>query len=1147
MSSFSSKQVRELLKSFEFQELFVEELGWERQRGRHVISVGNEFFDLSLVAEKNGLVAFICQPQGGGEFPGSATRKRIEREVTKLHFEHLIVFIDLDRSRQIWQVPKRESGKTKGHSEISYFAGKGIEHLAQRVMKIAFSLEETETISLPQVTQRVNHALFAEKVTKKFYREFSDKRKGFIKFLDWIEDESKRDWYCSVLLNRLMFIYFLGGKGFLPGGTAFLTKSLDENISTNGTDTFYTHFLLPLSFFGLGEQQGQRGRFEATFKDVLYLDGGLFAVHKVERELGLDKNAVEAGTCPEGARIPDDQFKMWFAYFDSWRWTLDEEKVENEGYISPAILGYIFEKYINQKQMGAYYTKEDITGYICRNTIIPRLFDMLAETGIKGKQAVQRLFIDLLPNLLNDGRGISDGEGIDRYVYASVKQEAKLPTETEYEQEQRRKRYEGILQDFDASKIQGIDDFITYNLDIEKLALDFVSNIQDPEVLHAFYFKGLQQITVLDPTCGSGAFLFEALLILYPLYNACLSRMRYLVGKATGDEPDVVNWAGRLHFDDLDIDQSTLADSVPAFPGGSKVHDELRAEVERINDHPSAEYFIKKSIIVNNLFGVDIMEEAVEICKLRLFLTLIATVERDDSKDNFGVEPLPDIDFNILAGNTLVGYTSIADIDRLWNEVEFKRQIAKDGSIQKQSEMAFEKDHSKLKMLVEEYGKVLKTWRLHQLGDWNGAPIKKEQVLKAVETVRPDLDEDLWKLFRTAGLATKQVKTANGKMKTIELTGVEFTRTHEPFHWLLEFPSIAASGGFDVIVGNPPYVELEEIKGIYDLVGFTTKSTGNLYALVLEQAIRLAPPPYRISMIVPVSSVCTDGYQSLRELLVERGCLYYASFNDRPSRLFDGIEHCRLAIVNSAPTTSDGALFSTGYNKWTSEERDSLMSRLTYVNATGLALEGSLPKLSNASERAIMCKLAECTSKVQAHLAKTGNGRFYYTRKLSYFVQILSFVPQILDNRNRERPPSELKELIVESDSVAFALVAVLNSSLFFWWLTVTSDCRNLNRREINEFPLPASFDASAIHALSALGRKLMKDMTEHSKMLSMTYKKLGTLKIQCTYPRKSKAIIDEIDASLGALYGLSQSELNYVLSYDIKYRMGQSIEEDEA
>ena len=58
------------------------------------------------------------------------------------------------------------------------------------------------------------------------------------------------------------------------------------------------------------------------------------------------------------------------------------------------------------------------------------------------------------------------------------------------------------------------------------------------------------------------------------------------------------------------------------------------------------------------------MEEAVEICKLRLFLKLAAQVEPDSARDNLGIEPLPDIDFNIRAGNTLVGYASLAELKK---------------------------------------------------------------------------------------------------------------------------------------------------------------------------------------------------------------------------------------------------------------------------------------------------------------------------------------------------------------------------------------------------------------------------------------------------------------------------------------------------
>lgn len=1064
--------IRSCITEFNFLELFIQHLLWEGTQVKYTLEVNGQFFVVEGIAEKRGLVAFVCRPASNQRFLGAVQRKRIGREIEKLHHEYLIVFIDRDQTSQIWAVPKREEGKYKGTNEIPFFKGKGVEHLAQRVEKLSFSLEESERTTLPVVVARVNQALLAERVTNRFFREFSHHRKAFIKFLNWIEDEAQRDWYCSVLLNRLMFIYFLGGKGFLPGGTGFLKDNLARNIKDNGADTFYTHFLLPLSFFGLGEKQKNRGVFEQKFQDVLYLDGGLFTVHQVERELRLDKEAVAKGDgFPDKAKIPDIEFKRWFQFFDEWRWTLDEDKVENEGYISPHILGYIFEKYINQKQMGAYYTKEDITGYICRNTIIPRLFDMLAVSGDKGKKSVCPLPVGPHPNLMNDGRGISEGEGIDRYVYPSVKQESKLPTETDYEQEQRRKRYDAILEDFDAEKIQDIDDFITYNLDIEKLSLDFVRNIQDPEVLHAFYFKGLQQITVLDPTCGSGAFLFAALNILNPLYNACLSRMRYLVGKATGNEPDTVNWVNRLHFDDLELDGSTLVDLVSAGGTQSKVLDDLRTEVERINDHPSAEYFIKKSIIVNNLFGVDIMEEAVEICKLRLFLTLIATVDRDDSKVNFGVEPLPDIDFNILAGNTLIGYTSIADINRLWHEVEVEK-----------STLPFDKDHSRLKTLVKEYGMVLEAWRLQQLGEWSGALISKDQVLRAAESVRPDLDEDLWRLYITAGLALKEVKLASGKKNSQEISKQVFKRTHEPLHWVLEFPTIEATGGFDVIVGNPPYKNYikkdktteRSIRDEYQVVGYKTLPCNDLYGFVFERCLRLRAKGGRFGMIVPLSITFSRYFESLRAL-IRSGCskVWHSSYDNIPDRLFTSDKQTDNTSKNNQQRTTivmlsgAGAMshaFGSWLHRWKTSERPVLFQQIAYSPNLVPARVSPWSKVKSAEEIGLLQALLKCSDTIGARVIPTGQKSIVVPKTAGYY--IAAYVDAL------PRTKQGIFKFQNERD-LALGLLAI-NSNLFFWWYRVYGDGFDVTKDLVESFPLPELTEPLRLN-LSAQLREAIK------------------------------------------------------------------------
>ena len=141
---------------------------------------------------------------------------------------------------------------------------------------------------------------------------------------------------------------------------------------------------------------------------------------------------------------------------------------------------------------------------------------------------------------------------------------------------------------FQAGEVHQINDFITYNLDIRQFAEDVISNCEGPELVRAFY-QTISSVTVLDPTCGSGAFLFAALNILEPLYEACLDRMQAFVD---------------------DLERSSERHHPAKFA-------DFRRTLAEVDKHPNRRYFILKSIIVNNLYGVDIMEEAVEIFKLR--------------------------------------------------------------------------------------------------------------------------------------------------------------------------------------------------------------------------------------------------------------------------------------------------------------------------------------------------------------------------------------------------------------------------------------------------------------------------------------------------------------------------------------------------
>jgi hypothetical protein len=241
------------------------------------------------------------------------------------------------------------------------------------------------------------------------------------------------------------------------------------------------------------------------------------------------------------------------------------------------------------------------------------------------------------------------------------------------------------------------------------------------------------------------------------------------------------------------------------------------------------------------------------------------------------------------------------------------------------------------------------------------------------------------------------------------------------------------------------------------------------------------------------------------------------------------------------------SIYSTTYNKWQAVERDTLFYRLSFVDATALSVNGAIAKLGSAIDVSILSKVQKENALITNYEGH-GEWTIAYTRKLSHFVQILDFVPVITDEHGTARDPSELKLMRFESKAKRDVFLAILNSSLFYWFLTVYSDCRNLNRREIDltRFDYGKAEKMKVTRTLSTLAAKLMQDIRKHSKVVSMTYKSGGTLNIQCTYPKFSKRIIDEIDNVLGRYLQFSPEEIDYVTNYDVKYRTTNVQGEDD-
>ncbi|MGA2701848.1 MAG: hypothetical protein ABSH35_12230 [Isosphaeraceae bacterium] len=398
--SIDKPAVRDRLSKFDLTGIFTQELGWDFPAASFTVTVSGQQYRLLSVAQKRGVQILQCPPGANGGVPDYATRRKIDKQVTKSAHEHLIIFVDAAKSTQIWQWVARQPGQPIAYREYPFCpATQSGDSVIQKLELISFPLSAEEGLAITGVVFALRDAFDRDKVTKKFYDQFKKEHADFLKFIKGIPVDADREWYASLMLNRLMFIYFIQEKGFLDGDTRYLQNRLKMVLQRKGKDkflSFYRYFLLRLFHEGLGRQTAQRSAdFEAILGQVPYLNGGLFEVHELEQTYS-------------GIDIPDDAFHRLFAFFDGWRWHLDERPLKNDKEVNPDVLGYIFEKYINQKQMGAYYTKEDITDYITKNTVIPHLFD-----ATEKRRAIAFQPDSALWRLLRDDP--------DRYIYPAMR------------------------------------------------------------------------------------------------------------------------------------------------------------------------------------------------------------------------------------------------------------------------------------------------------------------------------------------------------------------------------------------------------------------------------------------------------------------------------------------------------------------------------------------------------------------------------------------------------------------------------------------------------------------------------------------------------------------------------------------------------
>jgi len=692
---FNRSQVKKYLQLADFTSLFIEELGWDYVDISPIyLKVNEENYRIEAICQKRGLMVYHCLPENG-ILPNSQLRKKIDIEVTSYSQEHLIIYTDKGQQKQVWQWVKRESATKTKAKETTFNITQSGELLSQKLESLFIDFAEEENLTLTDVTQRTERAFDIEKVTKDFFNKFQERHFKFAAVIQGIENPKDANWYASVVLNRLMFIYFLQKKGFLDHGNPNYLQDKLKVSQTQGKDLYYQEFLQTLFFDGFGKAEKFRKQETAVLiGKIKYINGGLFLPHIIEEKY---RGQI---------RINDAAFQDIFNLFSGYTWHLNDTPTGKDNEINPDVLGYIFEKYINQKEFGAYYTKPEITNYLCERTI---------NKFISGK-------INPPQPPLAKGGSEEEGGKAPFYQGGSDEEGGKAPF------------YKGGSDEEKAPLYKGGWGGKNLNNQLCQQLLDEI----------------LPQLSILDPACGSGAFLVAALQHLIKIYTAI--------------------------FDFIQVSGNA----------------ENQARLRKIKqDHPSLDYYIKKRVITDNLYGVDIMEEAVEIAKLRLFLSLVASAETVDD-----LEPLPNVDFNIMSGNSLIGLIRVDNqrFDYMGNPDILQQLKAKDyqGILKEKNEsIKMYKEHAFIVGKVED---TEQEDRLQFLRD-HITLVNRESLVKLNQLL---LDEfgNLKIKYEEVQLKGKPVK------RVLNIADMEVLK---PFHWGYHFDQIIAQGGFDIILGNPPW------------------------------------------------------------------------------------------------------------------------------------------------------------------------------------------------------------------------------------------------------------------------------------------------------------------------------------------------------
>jgi hypothetical protein len=230
-------------------------------------------------------------------------------------------------------------------------------------------------------------------------------------------------------------------------------------------------------------------------------------------------------------------------------------------------------------------------------------------------------------------------------------------------------------------------------------------------------------------------------------------------------------------------------------------------------------------------------------------------------------------------------------------------------------------------------------------------------------------------------------------------------------------------------------------------------------------------------------------------------------------------------------------------SRFYTEERPHALSALLLANHNIRRDDHRIAKIGTYVEVSIYEKVIAQRLSLLELTRKISEWLLYYQEACRYWVKAGVGMPFFRRNGKRIDPPHGRTIYLFSKEAACF-IACLMNSSLFYWFYSAFSDCEHINDMLLRTFPVPNNWDAIS---WGKLYEQLEQDLTSNAKRKMITTKQGHNIEYDEIMALSSKPIIDEIDRILAKHYGFTDEELDFIINYDIKYRMGQVDSEDGA